>query len=139
MSSSSKKMIIGGAVLIAAVAYLGYSGVRAGGSYYTDVDTFMADANSQAGRVRLCGKVGRDDLVIDPSGTSASFRLEGEKSSVPVKFTGSIPDLFEAGGEVVVEGQLDDKGVFQAKTLLTKCASKYKPASADGNDSRRPT
>ena len=132
-------MMIGGTVLIVAVAYLGYSGVRAGGSYYADVDAFMADANNQAGHVRLHGKVSQEDFAIDPSGTAASFHLKGEKCSVPVKYTGVIPDLFEVGGEVVVEGQLDDKGVFQAKTVLTKCASKYKPASSHGDDPRRPT
>ena len=131
-------MMIGGTVLIAAVAYLGYSGVRAGGSYYAGVDAFMADANSQAGHVRLHGKVGQEDLVIDPSGTAASFRIEGEKHSVPVKYTGVLPDLFQASREVVVYGQLDEKGVFQAEQVLTKCASKYTADGADGNDSRRP-
>ena len=36
-----------------------------------------------------------------------------------------VPDTFQADREVVVEGTLDESGVFRADTLLTKCASKY--------------
>ena len=38
--------------------------------------------------------------------------------------------MFKAGSEVVVEGQADAAGTFQADLMMTKCASKYedKPA-----------
>ena len=134
MSGTKTKMLIGGAVLIAAVAWLGISGVRAGASYYTDVDTFMTDPNFQSGPVRLHGKVAEKDLVIAPSNTAASFRLDGNSHSLPVSYRGVLPDLFKAGCEVVVSGRKDDKGVFQADKILTKCASKYVPE----RDSRRP-
>ena len=39
--------------------------------------------------------------------------------------TPSIPDTFKAGAEVIVEGGLRPDGSFQAKTLMTKCPSKY--------------
>ena len=40
-------------------------------------------------------------------------------------------ELFQAGAEVIVEGQQDAAGVFQADTLLTKCASKYEEMPKD--------
>ena len=48
---------------------------------------------------------------------------------VPVRYTGTVPDLFRVGREVVVEGSLRN-GTFVAKpgTLSTKCPSKYAPA-----------
>jgi cytochrome c-type biogenesis protein CcmE len=48
---------------------------------------------------------------------------------VPVSYTGTVPDLFRVGREVVVEGMLQS-GTFVAKpgTLSTKCPSKYAPA-----------
>jgi cytochrome c-type biogenesis protein CcmE len=128
-------MLIGGTILIAAVAYLGISGVRAGSSYYTDVDTFMTDPNFQSGPVRLHGKVSEKDLVIAPSNQAASFLLDGNSHSLPVDYRGVLPDLFKAGCEVVVRGQKDDKGIFQAEQILTKCASKYAP---EGSVARRP-
>jgi cytochrome c-type biogenesis protein CcmE len=55
----------------------------------------------------------------------------GKATRVPVIYTGTVPDLFRAGREVVVEGTLRD-GAFVAKpgTLSTKCPSKYAPAPA---------
>ena len=134
MSNSQKKMLIGGAVLIAAVAYLGVSGVRAGSSYYIGVDKFVTDPQCQTGQVRLHGKVSAQDLTIDESGTSARFRLDGNSHSVPVSYRGVLPDLFKAGCEVVVSGRMDDGGTFQATQVLTKCASKYTP---EGHADRR--
>jgi cytochrome c-type biogenesis protein CcmE len=136
VSGTKTKILIGGTVLIAAVAYLGIRGARAGASYYTDVDTYVTDPNFQSCAVRLHGKVAEKDLVIDSSNTAASFRLEGVSHSLPVNYRGVLPDLFKAGCEVVVRGQKDDKGIFQAEQILTKCASKYAP---EGNASRRPT
>ena len=51
--------------------------------------------------------------------------LLGETKRVPVAFKGVVPDLFKAGSEVVVEGRLDQGGVFRADSVMTKCASKY--------------
>lgn len=145
MSSTKTKMLIGGTILVAAVAWLGISGVRAGSVYYIDVDKFVTDASSRSGQVRLCGKVAEKDLVIAPAGLAATFRLEGDSHSLPVAYRGVLPDLFKAGCDVVVAGRLDDKGVFQADRILTKCASKYVPkgsaspsSASDGNASRRP-
>ena len=53
------------------------------------------------------------------------------KARVPVSYTGTVPDLFRTGREVVVEGTLRN-GTFVAKpgTLSTKCPSKYAPAKS---------
>ena len=40
--------------------------------------------------------------------------------------------MFQDGGEVVVEGALDEHGVFHANTLLTSCPSKYEAEKEAG-------
>jgi cytochrome c-type biogenesis protein CcmE len=59
-------------------------------------------------------------LVKDINGTE----------TVPVVYTGSVPDLFAAGRDVSVRGELKN-GLFVAEkdSLVTKCPSKYAPAS----------
>jgi len=49
-----------------------------------------------------------------------------------VLYSGSVPDLFKTGRQVVVEGRLRD-GTFVAKpgSLVTKCPSKYTPAKSN--------
>jgi cytochrome c-type biogenesis protein CcmE len=81
------------------------------------------------GRVSLAGKV-----VGKPAGDAHAgglhFRLRDVQgtATVPVVYTGSVPDLFRTGRDVVVDGRLRS-GVFVAvpNTLVTKCPSKYSP------------
>jgi cytochrome c-type biogenesis protein CcmE len=49
-----------------------------------------------------------------------------------VLYSGSVPDLFRTGRQVVVEGTLRN-GTFVAKpgSLVTKCPSKYTPAKSN--------
>ena len=42
-----------------------------------------------------------------------------------VSYSGAVPDTFKAGAEVIVEGGMGPEGRFAAKTLMTKCPSKY--------------
>ncbi|MGI8606058.1 MAG: cytochrome c maturation protein CcmE, partial [Gaiellaceae bacterium] len=55
--------------------------------------------------------------------------IEGS-ATVPVTYTGSVPDLFKVGRDVYMRGELRN-GVFVAErdSLVTKCPSKYSPKS----------
>lgn len=91
-------------------------------------------ATHAQGNVMLVGRV-----VGAPTGDAHGagglhFVLKDAKgrnnaARVPVRYTGTVPDLFRVGREVVVEGSLRN-GTFVAKpgTLSTKCPSKYAPA-----------
>jgi cytochrome c-type biogenesis protein CcmE len=64
----------------------------------------------------------------DARGAGLSFRLsdvDGGKA-VPVRYVGSVPDLFEPGRHIFVRGRLES-GTFVAEpdTLMTKCPSRY--------------
>jgi cytochrome c-type biogenesis protein CcmE len=47
-----------------------------------------------------------------------------------VNYRGALPDTFEKGAEVIVEGRMDGTA-FTAKTLMTKCPSKYEKSNRD--------
>lgn len=49
----------------------------------------------------------------------------------PVVYQNVLPDTFTDDTEVVLEGRYGEDGVFQAKTLLTKCGSRYEAAPED--------
>ena len=55
--------------------------------------------------------------------------------SIPVTYSGTVPDPFRGGREVVVTGEVKD-GVFvgERDTLITKCPSKFTTDSPTGND-----
>jgi cytochrome c-type biogenesis protein CcmE len=87
-----------------------------------------SELNARGGHVALSGK------VVDPvrrDGRTIHFRLRDVQgtASVPVVYTGSVPDLFRPGRDIHLEGQLS-RGVFVGKpdTLVTRCPSKYAPS-----------
>jgi cytochrome c-type biogenesis protein CcmE len=100
---------------------------------YTSI---AGNAKPALGPAKLPGHTGRVSLtgnVVGPVAGDAHagglhFRLReiGGTATVPVVYTGTVPDLFRANRHVVVDGQLKD-GTFVAVpgTLVTKCPSKY--------------
>jgi cytochrome c-type biogenesis protein CcmE len=130
MNRSKPKILVAAAVVLAAVGFLAFAGAKDGWVYYLPVDQFVAQETARHSRVRLHGTVSPDNLSVSPASLSASFDLKGQTSSLRINSSGVIPDLFQADRAVVVEGRLDDAGVFQADMLLTKCSSKYEAVGA---------
>lgn len=84
-------------------------------------------ASAQAGKeYELTGVV--DDDSVRRKGDLLLFRVRDRKgkASVPVRYTGIVPDPFREGREVIVTGELN-RGVFTARrdSLVTKCPSKF--------------
>src|SRR3974377_375052 len=94
-----------------------------------EVDQFLADQSLQAQRVRLHGMVSEQDYSVSKAGLTARFQLQGKTQMLPVVYRGTVPHMFQAGRNVVVEGKVDKAGIFQADILMTKCASKYEANS----------
>jgi cytochrome c-type biogenesis protein CcmE len=96
-----------------------------------------SDLPKHSGDVLLVGRV-VGPVSGDAHAAGLHFRLKNVKgdtsSRVAVSYTGSVPDLFKVGREIVVEGTLRS-GTFVAKsgTLSTKCPSKYAPAKTSSN------
>lgn len=119
--------MVGVGAIALSVAYLGYAGARGGWVYYVDVATCMEERVGQ--RVRVHGVVRKGSVEMDRVGLWARFEMSGGGAGMPVRYEGAIPDMFEEGREVIVEGSLSADGVFVADVLLTKCASKYQSRS----------
>lgn len=73
---------------------------------------------------------------IHHHGEGVSFRVadrEDASQSLPVTYTGTIPDPFRGGREIVLGGTLKN-GVFvgEPDTLVTKCPSKFTTAESNG-------
>lgn len=83
------------------------------------------------GRVQLVGAV-VGPVRGDAHATPMRFRLRdiGGKTTVPVVYKGSVPDLFGVGRHVSLDGTYR-RGTFVAvrDSLITKCPSKYSPKS----------
>ena len=73
--------------------------------------------------MRVAGVV--QDDVQKSDGLHVTFTEKDGTASMPVQYTGTLPDIFKPGITVVVEGKLGGDGVFHARTLLAKCPSRF--------------
>ncbi len=121
-----KKFLIGGIILLFAIGYLSYTGFVSSATYYYKVGEFLdQSASLGTATIRVDGDVA-EGSVVQQAGL-LRFNIVGDGKSLPVVYQGAVPDTFKEGNEVVVEGRLNSSGVFEAKSILTKCASKYVP------------
>jgi cytochrome c-type biogenesis protein CcmE len=82
---------------------------------------------AQTGRsYQLTGKV--VERSIQKDGLTTRFRVRDRTggTSIPVSYTGAIPDTFKDGREVIIQvSRQGDTFVGQKDTLITKCPSKF--------------
>jgi len=110
------------AVVAVCVGYLIYAASGGASEYYITVSELRAHA--PAGDVRVAGVV-QDDVQKSQGGLHATFTETDGTASMPVEYSGTLPDIFRPGITVVAEGRLGSDGVFHARTLLSKCPSRF--------------
>ena len=77
-------------------------------------------------RFRLGGLV-ETGSVVRGEGTTIRFAVTDKAKTLPVTYTGVLPDLFREGQGVVAEGALEPDGVFHADNVLAKHDENYMP------------
>lgn len=77
-------------------------------------------------RFRLGGLIAEGSLKRG-EGLTVSFAVTDTVKTIPVSYTGILPDLFREGQGVVTEGKLDPAGRFVADTVLAKHDENYMP------------
>lgn len=113
------------AVLLATAGlYVTYSAFS--GSTETKEPTQVLADGANGESAQVTGKV----VSYERDGADLSFELEdrdGSTMTLPVDYTGIVPDPFREGREVIVTGTLAADGVLMAQkdSLITKCPSKF--------------
>lgn len=125
----SWKYILGAVVVFAALGLLLYRGFQGSAIYYYTLPELRQNGmNLDGSRIRVAGKVGPQTISWDARTRITSFTLvEGEGDSLQVVYKGAVPDAFQAGGDVVVEGKYSVSGPFEADQLIAKCPTRYVP------------
>jgi len=125
-----KRFVVGAALLVAAVSYLVYAGVRESAVYYLTIEEFLQKKETLADQgIRVAGRVraGSIDKKTSSAGTELNFTLGDFENDggVPVHYKGIPPDMFGEGRDVIVEGRYTHDGTLRAQTIMTSCPSKY--------------
>ncbi|HEB93057.1 MAG TPA: cytochrome c maturation protein CcmE [Gammaproteobacteria bacterium] len=94
--------------------------------YISPTDVLAGDAPKDQ-TFRLGGLVVEDSLRREDDGLTVHFEVTDSANTIPVTFTGILPDLFEEGQGVVAQGKMQG-GVFAASEVLAKHDENYMPA-----------
>ncbi len=134
MKHKKVKFIIGSVCIVLALGYLITTSIKTTSKFFLTVDELEAAGTQYHGAgLKVKGTVVSGSINRNPDNRlDVSFRIEENKSTLPVTYKGITPDMFEGGREVVVEGTLGRDGVFHANTLLTSCPSKYEAEKEAG-------
>jgi len=130
------KFLLGGAVVIVALAWLGFVGFEESKAYYITVDEYHSMKGALDGKtLKLAGDVVAGS--IDRGRPQMEFVLGSRQTRIKVRYVGQaiIPDTFKDGSKALVEGKVTPDGVFEARHIEAKCASKYEAEYAQRNTS----
>ena len=90
----------------------------------------IANEAPQSRAFRIGGLVEPGSLKRDPNSLTVQFRVTDTAHTIPVTYTGLLPDLFKEGKGVVAQGEIGADGVFRAKEVLAKHDENYMPPEA---------
>lgn len=150
-SSSQRKFLIGGLLIVAAVVYLIVTWTKSAAQYYLTIDETLAKGDAVLGRtLRISGAVDGESITYDTKTLTLSFTmanvpadrdeikqagglaevlhqavLDPSASRLRVLYVGPKPDLLRHEAQAMVTGQMGDDGVFYADELLLKCPTRY--------------
>jgi cytochrome c-type biogenesis protein CcmE len=129
MKPRHKRLAIVAGVVVAAgvaVALVLYA-FRSNLVFFYSPSQVAAGEAPSARTFRVGGMVETGSVKRD--GTKVSFVITDTAKTVPVAYTGILPDLFKEGKGVVAQGQLQG-GVFVAREVLAKHDENYMPPEA---------
>jgi cytochrome c-type biogenesis protein CcmE len=112
---------------VSIAAMLGLTAFRKNILYYY-TPSQVAAGSAEVGRPFRMGGLVAMGSVQRVSGTmTVHFTLTDMQKSVPVTYTGILPDLFREGQGIVVHGSIGADGAFTADEVLAKHDEKYMP------------
>jgi len=150
-ANSKVKFILGGLLIVAAIAYLIVSSTKASAQYYLTIEELNQARATYADReIRLSGAVIGDTIEYNATTGDLSFdvaNIPADNKEIEAKgglaqvlhdatmnpdaprlhvlYNGVRPDLLNNEAQAIMTGKLDAQGNFVASELLLKCPSKY--------------
>jgi cytochrome c-type biogenesis protein CcmE len=121
-------IFIGLAILgIGAASALAITALKSNISYFFSPSQVRANEAPKDHIFRLGGLVTVGTLQRQPDSLNVHFDVTDNAKTVPVVYTGILPDLFSEGKGVVTKGKLGADGIFYAEEVLAKHDEEYVP------------
>jgi cytochrome c-type biogenesis protein CcmE len=122
--STKRKLLIGSAIVVLALGFVAYQGVRSSMVYYLTPTEFKNRPDLHAQKIRMAATVVAGSFARAEG--RVGFEITDGITPYRVSFAGPLPDLFAEGREVLVEGRIDEAGVLQASQVISTHPPEYK-------------
>lgn len=142
------QFLLGGALILSAVAYLVFSGTLVGARFFISVEELLSDAKYSGQTVRITGAVVGETIRIDdsnPAATVIEFTIahiptapadlaetlhiaanDPAATQLKVYVSGQPkPELLQHEAQAILSGTLGEDGIFYASELNFKCPSRF--------------
>jgi cytochrome c-type biogenesis protein CcmE len=113
-------------LIVGSLVWLALGGISDSKTYYRTIGELQQMGDSAHGkRLRVGGDVERGSIL--KNGPQTTFVLHQGAQTLKVVYEGTdpLPDTFKDGAQALADGRLGSNGVFEAKKIQAKCASKY--------------
>ena len=153
-SGNRIKFIIGGLLIVAAIAYLIATSTKASAQYFLTISELNGKGDAVQGRdLRISGAVVGDSIKYDSQNLKLTFLIadipgdnkeieaqgglakvlhqaviDSNRPRLQIVYDGVKPDLLRNEAQAIVTGQIGSDGAFHANELLLKCPTKYEDA-----------
>lgn len=126
-------LVILALVAIVAAGLIAAWALRSQANYFYLPEQMAAEPPAVGQPVRLGGMVQPGSIETMPDGVTVNFMVTGNTDdTIPVTYSGILPDLFVENSGVVAEGSLQSDGTFLATNLLAKHDENYVPRELEG-------
>ena len=122
-------LIAAGVAALAVAAGLVLSAFQKNLVFFFTPTQVAANEAPQGRSFRIGGLVESGSLKRQNDGVTVRFIVTDTAKSIPVVYTGILPDLFKEGKGVVAQGRLEN-GAFVASEVLAKHDENYMPPEA---------
>ena len=119
-----------GLVVLAAAAALVLNAFQSNLVFFFSPSQVVAKEAPLERAFRIGGMVESGSLKRQGDGLTVRFNVTDTAKTIPVVYTGILPDLFKEGKGVVAQGRLEPDGVFHASDVLAKHDENYMPPEA---------
>jgi len=93
--------------------------------FFVAISDAVAGNHPKARNFRIGGLVVDGSVQREEGSMDIHFEVTDTACSLPVVYSGVLPDLFREGQGVVAHGRLEDDGVFHAEKILAKHDEEY--------------
>ena len=132
MKPRHKKLVI----IASAVSALGVASILVLNAFQSNLVFFFSPSQVVAKEApvgksfRIGGLVAEGSVQRVGESTTVRFAVTDTAQTIPVVYTGILPDLFREGKGVVAQGKISASGIFEADEVLAKHDENYMPPEA---------